>query len=176
MESRTANLVLRLLQRHLPVSWSAASLGPLPSLAPGIPLPFSAPRTTAVANRLLDSGAPRQAQPRESGLNLSDVQRNSFGVFIKQPNSPFLSFDRAGDAARVQAVSKATVAAASGSGVEAPEPVWGFKLGLRLKSGMYMPTQHEEEGWEASSVKRKRKKKMNKHKQRKLRRRDRHRN
>ncbi|KAG0564341.1 hypothetical protein M758_8G098300 [Ceratodon purpureus] len=177
MESRTANLVLRLLQRHLPVPLPAPALkhahSHLPGLLPRVPLSFPVANGSAVAaagKRLLEAAARRQ----ESGVGFSDVERNSFGAFFKQPNSPFLSLDRASDAARV---SEGKVASAGGSGVEAPEPVWGFKLGLRLKSGMYMPAQHEEEeGWEASSVKRKRKKKMNKHKQRKLRRRDRHRN
>lgn len=170
MESRTANLVLRLLQRHLPVPWPAAKPNPLPGLLPRVPLSFRAPGAAAARKTLLDSTVARNED------SLSDVERTAFGVFFKQPNSPFLSFDRASDVARVQALSK-VAAGARGLGVEAFEPAWGFKLGLRLKSGMYMPAQHEEEeGWEASSVKRKRKKKMNKHKQRKLRRRDRHRN
>jgi hypothetical protein len=174
MESRTANLVLRLLQRHLPVPLPAAKHGQshLPGLLPRVPLSFRAP--AAAEKRLLDSAVSRHGGPPESGVSFADVERTSFGVFFKQPSSPFLSFDRASDTAR--APLKGKVAGARGLGVEAPEPVGGFRLGLRLKSGMYMPARHEEEGWVASSVKRKRKKKMNKHKQRKLRRRDRHRN
>lgn len=178
MECRTVNLVLRLLQRHLPVPWSAvAKQGQqLPGLIPPVPLSFHAPAAVGAAGRrLLDSSVSRSgAQLESGGVGFLDVESTRFGIFFKQPSSPFLSFDRAIDhAARVQAPPNPKLSVAQGS----DEPVWGFKLGLRLKSGMYMPTKHEEEvGWEASSVKRKRKKKMNKHKQRKLRRRDRHRN
>lgn len=176
MESRTANLVLRLLQRHLPVPWPAVKQSQLPGLLPRVPLSFDAPRKGMVAagKRFLDSSP---ASQWESGVSFPNLVRNSYGIFFKQPDSPFLSFDRASDAARVRAQDATKLSIDRGSDAEPSKPSWDFELGLRLKSGMYMPTQHEEgEGWEASSVKRKRKKKMNKHKQRKLRRRDRHRN
>jgi len=171
MESRTANLVLRLLQRHLPVPWFsiATKQGQLPGLLPRVPLSLQVPGVGAASQRLLDSAVPRS----EEQLNSGAVERTQYGMFFKQPSSPFLSFDRAMDSARFQPPK---LSPARGPDVESPEPAWGFKLGLRLKSGMYMPAEREETGWETSSVKRKRKKKMNKHKQRKLRRRDRHRN
>lgn len=188
MESRTANLVLRLLQRHLPVPWFTTVItkqGQLPGLLPRVPLSLQTPLVNTTSHRFLDSALSRSENPLDSG----EVERNQYGLFFKQPRSPFLAFDRAMDAVRVfpskplsdaamdavRVVPSKPPSVAQRSDKEVPEPVWRFKLGLRLKSGMYMPSEREETGWEVSSVKKKRKKKMNKHKQRKLRRRDRHR-
>nr|PNR31614.1 hypothetical protein PHYPA_025735 [Physcomitrium patens] len=113
--------------------------------------------------------------PRESEGVFSHVERTRFENFVMQPESSLSLLDWESDVVRVQALVKAKLSVVQAWNGESCEPDCGLKLGLRLRSGMYLPSRQEEEGWELSSVKRKRKKKMNKHKQRKLRRRDRHR-
>lgn len=176
MESRAANLMFRLWQRHLSVPWPVKQ-SPLPRLLPRVPLSFDASGKDVVAagSRLPYFDVSCNGSPRESEGVFSHVERTRFENFVMQPESSLSLLDWESDVVRVQALVKAKLSVVQAWNGESCEPDCGLKLGLRLRSGMYLPSRQEEEGWELSSVKRKRKKKMNKHKQRKLRRRDRHR-
>lgn len=158
MGSRVSQyLALRLLQRH----FFAPSREVLPPPYPSVAAFFS------------NLWQPESCQPSHH------VAKDRSQTLL-QPNFPWSALaclNAATTSTKVQRPSSPTELLVSQRGASEPsEPVWRFKLGLALRSGMYMPAQHEAEDMVASSVKRKRKKKMNKHKQRKLRRRDRHRN
>ena len=160
MGSRASQyLALRLLQRHF--------------LAPSRNV-HSPPPHPSIPAFLSNLWQPESCQPSHH------VAKDRSQTLL-QPNFPWsalASLTTATTSTKVQRPSSSpTELYVSQRGTSEPsEPVWRFKLGLALRSGMYMPAQHEAGDMVASSVKRKRKKKMNKHKQRKLRRRDRHRN
>lgn len=161
MGSRASQyLALRLLQRHF--------LAPSRNVHPPPPHP-------SIAAFLSNLWQPESCQPSHHHVAKDRSQT------LLQPNFPWsalASLTTATPSTKVQRPfpSPTELPVSQRGASESSEPVWRFKLGLALRSGMYMPAQHEAGDMVASSVKRKRKKKMNKHKQRKLRRRDRHRN